>query len=70
MLSGWFNYGFKLGLMKKDVDIAVDLLDEHFPDSTVIRNTQKQAPPQPSNPSRRFTLLLSTHADRKLSGVG
>jgi len=42
VLSGWFNYGFKLGLMQKDVNIAVDLLDEHFPQSTVIKNTQQQ----------------------------
>ena len=38
-MSGWFNYGFKLGLMDKDVRIANDLLDEHFEDATIIRNT-------------------------------
>lgn len=39
VVSGWFNYGFKLGLMEKDVRIANDLLDEHFSDATIIRNT-------------------------------
>ena len=41
VISGWFNYGFKLGLMKKDVDIANDLLDEHFAEASIIRNTQR-----------------------------
>ena len=41
VISGWFNYGFKLGLMKKEVDIANDLLDEHFAEASIIRNTQR-----------------------------
>jgi len=41
VLSGWFNYGFKHGLMQKDVKIANDLLDANFPEATVMRNTQK-----------------------------
>jgi 3-hydroxyisobutyrate dehydrogenase len=34
-----FNYGFKLGLMRKDVQIANDILDEHVPDAAFIRTT-------------------------------
>ena len=67
VLSGWFNYGFKLGLMQKDVNIAVDLLDEHFPDSTVIR-----FPCHPETPK----VLTHTHdgkehpeADRGVAGA-
>lgn len=40
-ISGWFNYGFKLGLMNKDVGIANELLDEHFADATILRNTKR-----------------------------
>jgi len=41
VISGWFNYGFKLGLMKKDVDIAENLLDSHFEAANIIRNTRR-----------------------------
>lgn len=27
--------------MQKDVEIAIDLMNQHFPESTVMRNTQK-----------------------------
>merc|ERR1712151_1017971 len=35
------NYGFKLGLMAKDVNIATELMDEYFPGAQVYRRTQK-----------------------------
>jgi 3-hydroxyisobutyrate dehydrogenase len=41
VISGWFNYGFKLGLMRKDVEIANQLLDTHFPDASIMRNTRR-----------------------------
>jgi len=39
VVTGDFNYGFKLGLMAKDVGIATDLLDEYFPSAEVYRRT-------------------------------
>merc|ERR1712151_226233 len=41
IITGNFNYGFKLGLMAKDVNIATDLMDEYFPEAQVYRRTQK-----------------------------
>merc|ERR1719238_1539839 len=41
VVSGDFNYGFKLGLMAKDVGIATDLMDEYFPSAQVYRHTLK-----------------------------
>jgi len=41
VLTGDFNYGFKLGLMAKDVGIAADLMDEYFPAAEVYRRTLK-----------------------------
>jgi 3-hydroxyisobutyrate dehydrogenase len=41
VLTRSFDYGFKLGLMHKDVAIANGLLDEHFKSATVMRETMK-----------------------------
>jgi 3-hydroxyisobutyrate dehydrogenase len=41
VISGEFNYGFKLGLMAKDVGIATDLMDEYYPSAEVYRRTLK-----------------------------
>jgi 3-hydroxyisobutyrate dehydrogenase-like beta-hydroxyacid dehydrogenase len=41
VLTRSFDYGFKLGLMKKDVGIANDLLDSYFPDATLMRETKR-----------------------------
>merc|ERR1712039_72693 len=41
VITGDFNYGFKLGLMAKDVNIATELMDEYFPGAQVYRRTQK-----------------------------
>lgn len=41
VLTGDFNYGFKLGLMAKDVGIANDVLDEYFPAGAVYRHTRQ-----------------------------
>ena len=41
VLSGDFAYGFKLGLMRKDVKIANDILDEHYSSATMFRETLK-----------------------------
>ena len=41
VLTGDFNYGFKLGLMQKDVRIANNLLDTHFEKATMFRETLK-----------------------------
>ena len=41
VLTGDFDYGFKLGLMRKDVRIANDLLDTHFEKATMFRETLK-----------------------------
>eukprot|EP01029_Cantina_marsupialis_P004766 TRINITY_DN1497_c0_g1_i1.p1 TRINITY_DN1497_c0_g1~~TRINITY_DN1497_c0_g1_i1.p1 ORF type:complete len:336 (+),score=96.94 TRINITY_DN1497_c0_g1_i1:140-1009(+) len=37
VLTGDFNYGFRLGLMKKDVRIADSLMAECFPEGKVLR---------------------------------
>jgi 3-hydroxyisobutyrate dehydrogenase len=37
VLSGSFSYGFALDLMAKDCLMARDLLQEHFPTSTVLK---------------------------------
>jgi 3-hydroxyisobutyrate dehydrogenase len=39
VVSGDFNYGFKLGLMRKDLGIAVDLMDEFYPNAQVYKRT-------------------------------
>lgn len=41
VLTRSFDYGFKLGLMKKDVGIANGLLDSYFPDATLMRETKR-----------------------------
>lgn len=41
VVTGDFNYGFKLGLMAKDVGIATDILDKYFPSAKIYRNTAK-----------------------------
>jgi len=41
IVTGEFNYGFKLGLMAKDVGIAVDLMDEFYPSAQVYKRTAK-----------------------------
>jgi len=41
VVSGDFNYGFKLGLMAKDVGIATELMDEFYPQAQVYRRTLK-----------------------------
>lgn len=41
VITGDFNYGFKLGLMAKDVNIATELMDEYFPGAQVYRRTLK-----------------------------
>lgn len=41
VVTGDFNYGFKLGLMAKDVSIATELMDEYFPNAQVYRRTLK-----------------------------
>ena len=41
VLTGDFAYGFKLGLMRKDVRIANDILDAHFDAATMFRETLK-----------------------------
>lgn len=41
VITGDFNYGFKLGLMAKDVSIATELMDEYFPSAQVYRRTLK-----------------------------
>ena len=41
VLTGDFAYGFKLGLMRKDVRIANDILDAHFDSATMLRETLK-----------------------------
>jgi len=41
VVSGNFNYGFKLGLMAKDVGIATELMDEFYPQAQVYRRTLK-----------------------------
>eukprot|EP00928_Gymnodinium_smaydae_P024387 TRINITY_DN19740_c0_g2_i1.p1 TRINITY_DN19740_c0_g2~~TRINITY_DN19740_c0_g2_i1.p1 ORF type:complete len:431 (+),score=75.04 TRINITY_DN19740_c0_g2_i1:186-1295(+) len=41
VLTREFNYGFKLGLMAKDVSIATDLMDEYYPGATIYRRTLK-----------------------------
>ncbi len=41
VLTGDFAYGFKLGLMRKDVRIANDILDAHFDSATMFRETLK-----------------------------
>jgi 3-hydroxyisobutyrate dehydrogenase len=41
VVTGDFNYGFKLGLMAKDVAIATDLTDEYYPDAKIYRQTLK-----------------------------
>jgi 3-hydroxyisobutyrate dehydrogenase len=41
VVTGDFNYGFKLGLMAKDVGIATDILDKYFPNAKIYRNTAK-----------------------------
>lgn len=41
IVTGEFNYGFKLGLMAKDVGIATDLMDEYYPSAHVYRRTLK-----------------------------
>lgn len=41
VITGDFNYGFKLGLMAKDVSIATELMDEYFPQAQVYRRTLK-----------------------------
>lgn len=41
VLTGEFNYGFKLGLMAKDVGIANRILDQYFPRGQVYRHTLK-----------------------------
>ena len=41
VLTGDFNYGFKLGLMRKDVKTANDVMDHSFEKSTIMRNTLK-----------------------------
>ena len=39
VLTGEFDYGFKLGLMRKDVKAANDIMDSSFAESTIFRNT-------------------------------
>ena len=39
VVSGTFDYGFKLGLMAKDVRIANKVLDAHFPEAEYFRRT-------------------------------
>jgi 3-hydroxyisobutyrate dehydrogenase len=41
VITGDFNYGFKLGLMAKDVSIATDLLHEYYPKAEVYHRTLK-----------------------------
>lgn len=41
VLTGDFNYGFKLGLMAKDVGIANDIMNEYFPSARIYRQTLK-----------------------------
>jgi len=41
VVTGDFNYGFKLGLMAKDVAIACDLIDEYYPDAKIYKHTLK-----------------------------
>eukprot|EP00943_MAST-04B_sp_MAST-4B-sp1_P001533 g1533.t1 len=41
VLTRSFDYGFRLGLMKKDVGIANGLLDSYFPDATLMRETKR-----------------------------
>jgi len=41
VVTGDFNYGFKLGLMAKDVGIATELMDEFYPQAQVYRRTLK-----------------------------
>jgi len=41
VVTGDFNYGFKLGLMAKDVSIATELMDEFYPQAQVYRRTLK-----------------------------
>jgi len=41
VITGDFNYGFKLGLMAKDVSIATELMDEFYPQAQVYRRTLK-----------------------------
>jgi 3-hydroxyisobutyrate dehydrogenase len=40
LFTGNYNYGFKLGLMRKDVAIANAVLDEAFPSATFLRMTK------------------------------
>eukprot|EP00899_Mesostigma_viride_P014499 jgi/Mesvir1/2304/Mv19337-RA.1 len=37
VLTGRFGYGFKLGLMRKDVGIANGLVQQNFPDATLFK---------------------------------
>jgi 3-hydroxyisobutyrate dehydrogenase len=37
VLSRRFQYGFKLGLMLKDVDIANSIMDKFFPEAELMR---------------------------------
>lgn len=39
VLTGEFHYGFKLGLMRKDIQTANDIMDRSFDKSTIFRNT-------------------------------
>ena len=39
VLSGDFNYGFKLGLMRKDVKTACDIMDVSFEKATIFNET-------------------------------
>lgn len=41
VISGDWNYGFKLGLMAKDVSIATELMDEYYPKAECYRRTLK-----------------------------
>jgi len=41
VISREFNYGFALGLMQKDVNIANAIMDEHFHNSSIARNTKR-----------------------------
>ena len=37
VLSDEFNYGFQLGLMRKDVDIGGGLMANNFPEGTLLK---------------------------------
>ena len=41
VISREFNYGFQLGLMQKDVNIANSIMDENFHNASISRNTKR-----------------------------